>query len=79
MSPFVSSSILSPGLGVLIDRDQAGGSESTGSGLAPRGAALHGDPTEQRTSGPEERPHEGRAQFHSGTHRPGTAAVCSQR
>lgn len=72
-------SILCPGLGVLGDGDQAGGSESAGPGLPPRGAALHGDPPQQRAPGPEERPHEGPAQLHPGSHRPGAAAVCSQR
>lgn len=79
MAPVVSLSILCPGLGVLSDRDQTGGSESAGPGLTPRGATLHGDPTQQWTPGPEECPHEGSAQLHSGTHRPGTATICSQR
>lgn len=72
-------SILCPGLGVLSDRDQARGPEGTGPRHAPGGAPLHGDPTKQRTPGPEERPHEGGAQLHPGTHRPRTAVVCAQR
>lgn len=79
MAPAVSLSVLCPGLGILGDRDQARGSESAGSGHTPRGAALHGDAPQQRTPGPEERPHEGSAQLHPGTHRPGTATVCTQR
>lgn len=77
--PVLCLSILCPGVGVLSDRDQAGGSESTGPGHTPRGAPFHGDPTQQRTPGPEDWPHEASAQLHPGTCRPGTATVCSQR
>lgn len=79
MAPVVSLSVLCLGLGVLSDRDQAGGSESTGPGLTLRGATLHGDPTQQWTPGSQECPHEGSAKLHPGTDRPGTAAICSQR
>lgn len=68
-----------PGLGVLGDGNPARGSESAGPGHTASGAALHGDPAQQRTPGPEECPHEGGAELHPGSHRPGTAAVCSQR
>lgn len=46
IAPVLSSSILCPGLGVLSDRDQAGGSKGTGPGLAPTGTTFHGDPTQ---------------------------------
>lgn len=71
--------ILCPGLGVVCDRDQTGGSESKRSRLTARGATLHGDPTQQWTPGTEECPHEGSPQLHPGPHRPGAAAFCSQR
>ena len=72
-------STMCPGLGVLGDRDQARGSDGAGPGHAPGGAPLHGDAAQQRAPGAEERPHEGGAQLHAGSHRPGTAAVCAQR
>lgn len=74
-----SVSAVHPGLGVLGDGDRAGGSEGTGPGLATGGAALHGDPAQQRAPGLEERPHDTSAQLHPGPRRPRTAAVCPQR
>lgn len=71
--------ILCSGLGLLRDRDQTRRPESPGPGLSPGGAPLHGDPAQQRAPVPEGRAHEGGAQLQPGPHRPGTAAVCSQR
>lgn len=66
-------------MGVLGNGDKTRGSQGTGPGHSPRGAPLYGDPTEQRTAGPEERPHEGCAELHPGSHRPRAAVVCAQR
>lgn len=68
MALAISLSVFCPGLGVLSDRDQTGGSQRAGPGLTTRGATLHGDPTQQRLPGPEACPHEGSAQLHPEPH-----------